>query len=112
MQYRCVREQVIYFCKWNKMLICFFGLCNDWTDIHTDLKSKLANHTEVPKMPLKISYGRRTYRCLKKVIKKRQEERKKKSRKFTTEEDKNHCKHDKFIKLEFLEKGNFQNTTL
>lgn len=61
------------------MLICFFGVCNDWTDIHTDLKSKLANHTEVPEMPLRISYGRRTYRCLKKVIKKRQEERKKKA---------------------------------
>lgn len=61
------------------MLICFFGVCDDWTDIHTDLKSKLANHTEVPKMPLRISYGRRTYRCLKKVIKKRQEERKKKA---------------------------------
>lgn len=50
-------------------------MCNDWTDIHTDLK--LANHTEVPKMLLRMSYGRRTYRCLKKVIKKRQEERKK-----------------------------------
>lgn len=34
-------------------------------------------------------------------------ERKKKSRKFTTGEDKNHSKHDKFIKLEFLENGKF-----
>lgn len=56
-------------------------------------------------MPLRISYGRRTYRCLKKVIK-RQEERKK-GRKFTTEEDKNHTKHDKFIKLAFLENRKF-----
>ena len=55
-------------------------MCNDWTDTHTDLKRKLANHTEVPKMPLRMSYGRRTYRCLKKVIKKRQEERKKKKK--------------------------------
>lgn len=59
------------------LIFFFFGVCNDWTDIHTNLKRKLASHTEVPKMPLKMSYGGRTYRCLKKVIKKRQEERKK-----------------------------------
>lgn len=56
MQYRCVREQVIYVCRWNKTLISF-GVCNDWTDIHTDLKRKLANHTEVPKMPLECLLG-------------------------------------------------------
>lgn len=73
-----MRKQVIYFCKWNKMLILFRGeVCDDWTDIHTDLKRKLANHTEVPEIPLRMAYGGRTYRCLKKVIKKRQEERKK-----------------------------------
>lgn len=55
----------------------FFGVCNDWTDIHTDWKRKLENYIEVPKLVLKMSYGGRTYRCLKKVIKKRQEERKK-----------------------------------
>lgn len=64
------------------------------------------NHTEVPKVVLKMSYGGRTYRCLKKVIKKRQEERKK-SRKFTAEEDKNHTKYDKFIKLAFIENTKF-----
>lgn len=53
-----------------------------------------------------MSYGGRTYRCLKKVIKKRQEERKK-SRKFTTEEDKNRTKYDKFIKLAFRENRTF-----
>ena len=37
----------------------------------------------------------------------KKKEKKKKSRKFTTEEDKNHSKHDKFIKLEFLENGKF-----
>lgn len=40
-------------------------------------------------MTLRMPYGGRTYRCLKKVIKERQEERKK-SREFTTEEGKNH----------------------
>lgn len=57
-------------------MLISFGVCNDWTDIHTDLKRKLANHTAVSKMALSMSYGGRTYRCLKKVIKKRQEGRK------------------------------------
>jgi hypothetical protein len=34
------------------------------------LERKLANHSEVPKMPLRMSYGGRTYRCLKRVIRK------------------------------------------
>lgn len=74
--------------------------------MHTDLQRKYANHTEVPKMPLKKSYEGRTYRCLKKVIKKRQEERKK-SKMFTTEEDKNHTKYNQFIKLTFIESRKF-----
>lgn len=87
-------------------MLIFFGVCNDWTYMHTDLQRKFANHTEVPKMPLKKSYEGRTYRCLKKVIKKRQEERKK-SKMFTTEEDKNHTKYNKFIKLTFIESRKF-----
>lgn len=52
------------------------------------LEKETCKSYEVPKMPLRKSYGGRTYRCLKKVINKKQEERKKKkSRKFTTEEE-------------------------
>lgn len=69
------------------------------------MQRKLANHTEVPKMPLRKSYDGRTYRCLKKVIKKRQEERKKKAESLLLR--KNYTKYDKFIKLAFIERRKF-----
>ena len=65
-------------------------------------------------MPLRMSYGRRTYRCLKKVIKKRQEERKKKKkaeslllRKIRTIVNITNSSNQNFQKM-----GNLQNTTL